>query len=288
VSRDPVGWLGAERLGVGVWCHLLGGVGVLDDGEAGLGQHVEAEVAADLAVQAFLGAGVGMGVHHETGPLGGYVTQYKIAECLCRDLQQRLPEVYGAPLSLIQGTLESLTAWLVLATFALAIATIILAGLQFWGVTLQRRELKIVEDQLGLNRQQIDVTREQLRAHLEIRDPVWPAPGQLPTATVEYVSGSEVASDVCTWFRTQDGRRYGKVPNTPSPSRTAHGVTIEELPDSLEQAGKECVSATDMSIVLTGDEWWAAVTWRAADKRRYGWIYVQRTDHVEHKEFALS
>lgn len=196
---------------------------------------------------------------------------------------------YGPPLPLVQGdtTLESLTAWLVLATFALAIATMVLAVLQFWGVRLQRRELKTVEDQLDLNRQQIDVTREQLRPHLELRDPRWAAPGQLPVATVEYVSGSEAASDVCTWFKTQDGRRFGKVPNTPSPSRTTHGVTIDELPVDLEQTWKAYFSAIEKDVVLTGDEWWAAITWRAADKRRYCWMYVQRTHYVEHKEFAL-
>jgi hypothetical protein len=186
------------------------------------------------------------------------------------------------------ATLESLTAWLVLATFALAFATVVLAALQFWGVRLQRRELKAVEDQLDLNRQQIDVTREQLRPHLELQDPNWAPPGQLPTATVEYVSGSEVAFDVCTWFKTYDGRRFGKVPNTPSPSRTRHAVTIDKLPVHLEPTWKAYFSAIEKDVVLNGDgEWWAAITWRAADKRGYCWMYVQRTYNVEHKEFVL-
>lgn len=196
---------------------------------------------------------------------------------------------YGSAVPLVQSdtTLESLTGWLVVATFTLAVATAVLAALQFWGVILQRRELGTVKDQLDLNRQQIDVTREQLRPHLELRDPRWPPPGELPTATVEYVSGSEAASDVCTWFNTQDGRRFGKVPNTPSLSRTTHSVTIEELPAHLEQTWNAYFSGIGKDLVLTGDEWWAAITWQAADKHRYCWIYVQRTDHVEHKEFGL-
>jgi hypothetical protein len=185
-------------------------------------------------------------------------------------------------------TLESLTAWLVWATFGLAAATLALAILQFFGLRLQRRELKTVEDQLELNREQIEVTREQLRPHLELRDPQWAAPGELPAATVEYVSGSEAALDVCTWFRTQDGRRFGKVPITPSLSRPSHRVVIDEIPAHLEQGWSAYFRETNTDIAdLIGDEWWAAITWRAADKSRYCWMYVQRTTHVEHKEFRL-
>jgi hypothetical protein len=47
------------------------------------------------------------------------------------------------------------------------------------------------------------------------------------------VSGSEAAYDVYTWMRTGDGRRFGKMANTPSLSRPSHEVTIDELPDPL-------------------------------------------------------
>jgi hypothetical protein len=73
----------------------------------------------------------------------------------------------------------------------------------------------------------------------------------------------------------------------PSLSRTTDHVTIDELPAHLEQTWEAYFSAIEQDLVLTGDEWWAAVTWQAADKRRYCWMYVQRTDHMAQKEFVL-
>jgi hypothetical protein len=84
---------------------------------------------------------------------------------------------------------------------------------------LSPADLKTAKLQLTLNRQQIEVTREQLRPHLELQEPRWPQPGQPPTAKVAYVSGSEAAYDVYSWMRTSDGRRFGKMVNTPSLSR---------------------------------------------------------------------
>jgi hypothetical protein len=184
-------------------------------------------------------------------------------------------------------TLDTLTAWLVGVTGILALGTLVLAFGQPWGVRLQRRELAAVEDQLELNRQQIAVTREQLRPHLELQDPRWPQPGQLPTAKVAYVSGSEAAFDVCTWMRTGDGRRFAKIADTLSLSRPSHEVTIEELHDHLASTWDSNFAKAEEGLSLSDDEWWAAVTWQAADKARYCWMYVQRAHYVEHKEFTL-
>jgi hypothetical protein len=176
---------------------------------------------------------------------------------------------------------------LVWATLGLAIATVALAVLQYWSVRLQRRELRTVEKQLELDRQQIEVTREQLRPRLELRDLRWAPPGEFPTAVVEYASGSEVVLDPCVWFKAQDGRRFATVPNTPSLSRTSHAVTIDALPAFMEMKWTEYFSTTDANLALTGDDWWAAITWQAADKQRYCWMYVQRAHHVEQREFKL-
>jgi hypothetical protein len=101
------------------------------------------------------------------------------------------------------------------------------------------------------------------------------------------VSGSEAASDVCTWFKTQDDRRFAKVPNTPSPTSPSHAVQIDELPTELEPTWSQYFGHAESDIALTGDEWWAAVTWRAADGRRYCWMYIQRTLYTEHRAFGL-
>jgi hypothetical protein len=185
-------------------------------------------------------------------------------------------------------SLDIITAHLVWATLGLALATGILALLQYLTLRLQRRELRIVEAQLALDRRQIEVTREQLRPRLELRDIRWVPPGQFPTAILEYVAGSEIVLDTCVWFKTQDNRRFAKVPNTPSLSRTSHEVTFDQLRPDLEERWADYFVTTDAALALTGDEWWAAVTWKAADEQRYCWMYVQRTDHVEQKEFKLS
>jgi hypothetical protein len=65
-------------------------------------------------------------------------------------------------------------------------------------VQLTREQLQLNREQMDLNVKQIEVTRDQLRPHLELSDPRWPQPGWFLTARVEYVSGSEAASDVCT------------------------------------------------------------------------------------------
>lgn len=162
-------------------------------------------------------------------------------------------------------TLNWLTAGLVAVTFLLAVGTFLLAWRQGQTVKLQGRALSMIEDevqltreqlqlnreQLDLNVKQIEVTRDQLRPHLELSDPRWPQPGSFPTARVEYVSGTEAASDVCTWFRTNDGRRFGKVPNTPSPSRTQHDVTIDELPTHLEQVWAAYFVGTQADVTLS-------------------------------------
>jgi hypothetical protein len=183
-------------------------------------------------------------------------------------------------------SLESLTAQLVWATLALAGATFILAALQYWGVRLQKRELRAVEAGLELNRQQIEVTREQLRPHLEVRDARWAMPGDLPSATVEYVSGSEAVYDVLLWFATQDGRRFRTKPTTPTLGRPGNNASIDVLPKDLEPTWAEHLGGEN-EVALTGDEWWAAVTWRAADGSGYGWMYIQRTHYVDHRAFRL-
>lgn len=182
-------------------------------------------------------------------------------------------------------SLDSITERLVLATLLLAIATVGLATFQFWSVRLQRRELKVVERQLEMDRQQIEITREQLRPRLELRYPLWAAPGQLPTTNVEYVSGSEVVSDPRVWFNTSDGRRFTKAPDTPSLSRPSQQVTMEELPTELEEKWSRYFSTPESNPALSEDQWWVAVTWQAADKQRYGWMYIQWTHNVERREF---
>ena len=102
-----------------------------------------------------------------------------------------------------------------------------------------------------------------------------------------YVSGSEAASDVCIWLRTNDGRRFGKVATSPSPGRPSGNETIGELPDDLVKAWELYFAKKDERLALTGDEWWAAVTWQAADKTRYCWMYVQRVHSVTIKEYKL-
>ena len=184
-------------------------------------------------------------------------------------------------------TLDTLTAWLVGVTGVLALGTLVLAFGQIWGVRLQRRELKTVEDQLDLNRQQIEVTREQVRPHLELQSPNWPQPGQLPTVTVTYLSGSEAASDVCIWLRTNDDRRFGKAADTPSPGRPSNNETIGELPNDLAKVWDVYFAKTDKDLALTDGEWWAAVTWQAADKTRYCWMYVQRVHTVTTRAYKL-
>ncbi len=189
-------------------------------------------------------------------------------------------------------TLNWLTAGLVAVTFLLAVGIFLLAWRQGQAVKLQAHELRtlkealqLTREQLQLNREQLDlnvqqiaVTRDQLRPHLDLSGPTWPQPGSLPTARVECVSGSGAASDVCTWFKTNDGRRFGKMPSTPSPSHPQHDVTIDELPTHLEQIWTAYFTGTEADATLTNDEWWAGVTWRAADKRRYaGCTYSELT-----------
>jgi hypothetical protein len=172
-------------------------------------------------------------------------------------------------------------------TLGLVIVTGILAGGQLWATILQRRELRVVERQLDLSRQQIEVTREQLRAHLELEGPCAPQPGQLPTATVCYVSGAEPAADAYTWLTTHDGRRFGKKPNTPSQSRTRDSVTMDSLPDHLIPTWEAYFRKTHDSLALVDGEWWAAVTWQTADKSRYYWMYLQRVHYTETKDGRL-
>jgi len=76
-------------------------------------------------------------------------------------------------------------------------------------------------------------------------------------------------------------------PNTPSLSRPSHEVTIEELPGHLALTWDMYFAKAEEDLSLSDDEWWAAVTWQAADKTRYCWMYVQRGHYVEHKEFVL-
>jgi hypothetical protein len=122
---------------------------------------------------------------------------------------------------------DTVIAWatvaLVMVTGILAIATIVLAVATIAMARNQSQELDVL-------RKQVDVTREQVRPHLELRNPTWPSPGELPSVTVDYVSGFEAASD----------------------------------------------------------EWWAAVTWLAADKRRHCWMYIQRVHHVQIEERVLE
>jgi hypothetical protein len=179
----------------------------------------------------------------------------------------------------VDPTLNNLTEQLVWATIGLAGATFILAVAGVASAIIQGRQLKVLKAE-------IEVTREQLRPHLELRNPDATS-GQLPRATVEYVSGSEAASDPYVWFRTQGGR-FAKVPNTPSPASRSHPVTVDELPAHLEPTWSRYFTEAEKDLALAGHgQWWAAVTWRAADGRRYCWMYVQRTHHVEPVEFVL-
>jgi hypothetical protein len=105
---------------------------------------------------------------------------------------------------------DTVLAW---ATIALVIVTGILAVATIAMARNQSQELDVL-------RMQVDVTREQVRAHLELRNPSWPSPGELPSVTVDYVSGFEAASDIWVWCHCHDDdRRYGKAANTPSPTR---------------------------------------------------------------------
>src|SRR5262249_44599422 len=128
------------------------------------------------------------------------------------------------PILAADQDLVTVTLALVLVTGGLALGTLVLAGASVVGVVLQRRELRAVEQQVESNREQIQVTREQLRPRLELTDATWPGPGQLPTANVTYASGSEAAYEVIAWYKTGDGRKFGKVANIPSLSRTSHAI----------------------------------------------------------------
>jgi hypothetical protein len=172
----------------------------------------------------------------------------------------------------VDPTLNRLTFYLVVATLVLAVGTILLAFFQGLTVLLTSRQVKI--------------TREQVRAHLEITDPHWPNPGESPTANVEYVSGIEAAADACTWFYSYDGRRFAKAPNTPSPSRRSHSVTMEDLPSGLEPTWDRYFRNEESEIRGRDGNWWAAVTWLAADERRHGWMYIQRTHNTEIKQLV--
>lgn len=113
------------------------------------------------------------------------------------------------------------------------------------------------------------------------------SPEQLPTATVEYVSGLEAAADVWVWFHSGDGdRRYGKAASTPSLSRRAHPITIDVLPGSKQGTWARLFDEIDAELDLIEGEWWAAVTWLAADKRRHCWMHIQRVHHTEPKEWT--
>jgi hypothetical protein len=181
--------------------------------------------------------------------------------------------------------LDAVLAWatiaLVIVTGVLAIATIVLAVATIAMARNQSQELDVL-------RKQVDVTREQVRAHLELRNPRWPSPGELPSATVDYVSGFEGASDVWVWCHCHDDdRRFGKASNTPSPARPDQ-TTIDPLPDSLKPTWDRYFSNIEDELNLVGDEWWAAVTWLAADKRRHCWMYIQRVHHVQIEERVLE
>jgi hypothetical protein len=189
-----------------------------------------------------------------------------------------VPSVLPAELDV----LDKATVALVVVTAILAVATIILAIATIGMARNQRRELGLMEDQIG-------VTREQLRAHLELRNPSHPNPGELPTVTVEYVGGVESASDVWTWLCSADGRRFAKASNTPSPSRREHPVSMVELPSSLMPTWNLYFADIETGLELTPDsEWFAAVTWEAADKRRHGWMSLQRVDRAYPKEWTID
>jgi hypothetical protein len=40
--------------------------------------------------------------------------------------------------------------------------------------------------------------------------------------------------------------------------------------------------------LIPDSEWFAAVTWEAADKRRHGWMYLQRVDRAYPKEWTID
>ena len=185
------------------------------------------------------------------------------------------------------SSLEALTFWLVVATFLLALGTLGTAIAAEIGVRLERRQLLLVQVQQDLDRQQLLVTREQLRAHLEVANASWSQPGELPALDVQYVSGREAATEVWVWFRTHDDRRFGKAANAPSLSRPSHRITIDELTPDLERTWTTYFGAFDASLNIVPDDWWAAVTWLTAEGTRHCWAYIQRTHNVEQQEFLI-
>ena len=68
---------------------------------------------------------------------------------------------------------------------------------------------------------------------------------------------------------------------------SSNNETIGKLPDDLVKAWELYFAKMDERLVLTSGEWWAAVTWQAADKTRYCWMHVQRVHFVKTKEYKL-
>src|SRR6266566_7260307 len=153
-------------------------------------------------------------------------------------------------------------------------------------VVMTEKALRAAQDQLALGERQFEATRRQMRPHLELEGPGYPSGGGPANARVVFVGGSEPPNQVQVWVAAKEGH-YGRDCNSPSALRPTWDVQIGTIPDHMEERWAEFFGTTERELALTEGEWWAAVTWRAPDGYRDGWMYVQRAHHVETLRLSL-
>lgn len=61
---------------------------------------------------------------------------------------------------------------------------------------------------------------------------------------------------------------------------------MDNLPSRLEPTWDRYFRSEESEIRGLDGNWWAAVTWLAADQHRHGWMYIQRTHNTEIKQLV--
>jgi len=164
-------------------------------------------------------------------------------------------------------------------TFVLAVGTVILAWSTRKGVALQERELRAVEAQLLLAKDQFAAAQASARPQLEI-DVVIEDPGEPNpiSGQVRYIAGAEPAYDVEVWIKTRTQSFGQRLNSILTPSVPSSIFFLNGIPDEMFKRWP--FPEAHKAPVLQGNELWAGVTWRSADGTRGSRRYKQLEDRT--------
>jgi len=168
------------------------------------------------------------------------------------------------------------TLAIALGTFVLAIGTVLLALTTLVGVGFQWRELKAVEEQVRLTKEQFRLAQAAARPQLDIDVVIdegtkYPASGE-----VRYIHGSEPAYDIEVWIKTRTQSFGGRAGTILTPSTASWKFMLDGIPD--EMFNRWPIPEAHKAPVLEKRELWAGVTWRSPDGTRGSRRYKQLAD----------